>query len=358
MHELAFGISGFNAGFKTGSEPGVRNAYDATKIAGGSSSGTGAAIGARIVTAGLGTDTGGSVRQPASLSGVVGLKPTYGRVSRYGLIAFASSLDTVGTLTRSVRDAALLLGAMAGKDHAAAVKDGALQGARIGIARKQYFGYSDAADALVNRAIDDMKAAGAVIVDPADIPTASKMDACEMDVLLYEFKADLNKYLASRGPAAAVHSLEELIAFDEREKAREMPYFGQELFLRAQAKGGLDSKEYQEALATNRKLSRAEGIDKALAENDVEALVAPSNQPAWLTDFVKGDASGGGFTQAAAVAGYPHVTVPAGWYHGLPLGMSLIGAPFTEGKLLGYAFAFEQATRHRRPPQYFSTAPL
>jgi len=232
-----------------------------------------------------------------------------------------------------------------------------LKGARIGVARKQYFGYSDVTDRLVNQAIADMKAAGAVIVDPADIPTASKMDACENVVLLYEFKADLNRYLGSLGPSSPVHSLQELIAFNEREKAREMPFFGQELFVSAQKKGPLTSPAYRAAAAKCRVLARAQGIDLVIQRHHLDAIVAPTGSPAWTTDLVNGDHFTGASSTPAAVAGYPSVTVPAGQAFGLPVGLSFIGGAWSEEKLIALAYAYEQATRHRRPPTLVPTAP-
>jgi amidase len=275
-------------------------------------------------------------------------------VSQAGIIPISHSQDTAGPMARTVADAALLLDALSvpprGGRYAAALKADALKGARIGVARKQYFGYSDAADAIVNQAIADMKAAGAVIVDPADIPTASKMDTCEMEVLLYEFKADLNAYLAARGPESPVHSLAELIAFDEREKAREMPYFGQELFIRAQKKGPLTAAAYTTARTTCRSLARAQGIDLVLRRHHLDAIVAPTGSPAWTTDLVNGDHFTGASSTPAAVAGYPSITVPAGQAFGLPVGLSFIGTAKSEARLIALAYAYEQATKHRQPP--------
>jgi amidase len=258
-------------------------------------------------------------------------------------------------MARTVTDAALLLTAMSEPakraEYTSALKPDALKGARIGVARKQYFGYSEAADALVNQAIADLRAAGATIVDPTDIPTASKMDACENDVLLYEFKADINRYLASRGPDSPVHSLADLIAFDEREKEREMPYFGQEQFIQAQKKGPLTSPAYTAARAKCRLLSRAQGIDFVLKQHRLDAIVAPTGSPAWTTDLVNGDHFTGASSTPAAVAGYPSITVPAGQAFGLPVGISFIGTAWSEGKLIRLAYAYEQATHHRQPPR-------
>ena len=346
----------------------VKNPYALDRNPCGSSSGTGAAIAANLAAIGVGTETDGSIVCPSGANGLVGIKPTLGLISRTGIIPISHSQDTAGPMARTVADAAALLGVMAGVDPADPVTRtagtraavdfsrhldaNALSGARIGVARKLYFGYSAAADRLVERAIADMKARGAVIVDPADIPTAAQLDACEIDVLLYEFKADLNAYLAARGPAAAVRSLQDLIAFNEREQAREMPYFGQELFVRAEAKGGLDSKEYLDALANNHRYARGEGIDQVLQQHRLDALVAPSGGLPWLTDFHKGDNAGGGFTSPAAVAGYPHITVPCGYAFGLPAGVSFVGTAWSEPALIRIAYAYEQASRMRRAPTY------
>jgi amidase len=343
----------------------VKNPYALDRNPCGSSSGTGAAIAANLSAIGVGTETDGSIVCPSGANGLVGIKPTLGLVSRAGIIPIAHSQDTAGPMTRTVADAAVLLAALAGADpadpatktsgtHAAdytkSLDPTALKGARIGVARKQYFGYSAATDRVIEQAIADMKAQGAVIVDPADIPTASKMDACENEVLLYEFKANLNKYLAARGPSSPVHSLEDLIAFNEREKAREMPYFGQELFISAQKKGPLTSPAYRTALTKCGALARAQGIDLVLRRDRLDAIVAPTGSPAWTTDLVNGDHFTGASSTPAAVAGYPSITVPAGEAFGLPVGLSFIGGAWSEPRLIGLAYAYEQATKRRRPP--------
>ena len=348
----------------------VKNPYVLDRNPCGSSSGTGAAIAANLAAIGVGTETDGSIVCPSGANGLVGIKPTLGLVSRSGIIPIAHSQDTAGPMARTVADAAALLAAMSGPDRrdtetkAAAARvradystqldAGALKGARIGVARKQYFGYSAAADRLIDQAIADMKAQGAVIVDPADIATASKMDACEMEVLLYELKADLDAYLAST-PSAAVRTLAEVIACNEREKAREMPFFGQELFLMAEKKGPLSSPAYRTARTRCRALARAQGIDLTLARHRLDAIVAPTGSPAWTTDPVNGDHFTGASSTPAAVAGYPSITVPAGQAFGLPVGISFIGAAWSEPKLIALAYAFEQATRHRRAPSFHST---
>ena len=337
----------------------------------GSSSGTGTAIAANLAAIGVGTETDGSIVCPSGVNGLVGIKPTVGLVSRSGIIPISHTQDTSGPMARTVADAAVLLAAMsgvdprdaatkgaagyAGRDYTRSLNADALKGARIGVARKQYFGYSPAADRLIEQAIADMKARGAVIVDPADIPTAAKMDGCEIEVLLYELKADLNAYLAGRGPSSRVRTLKDVIAFNEQEKDREMPFFGQELFLTAQKKGALTSPRYRAARAQCRSLAREQGIDLVMRQHRLDAIVAPTGSPAWTTDPVNGDHFVGASSTPAAVAGYPSITVPAGQAHGLPVGISFIGTAWSEPKLIGLAYAYEQATRHRRPPTFRPT---
>jgi amidase len=349
----------------------TRNPYVLDRNPCGSSSGTGAAIAANLAAIGVGTETDGSIVCPSSANGLVGIKPTVGLISRSGIIPISHTQDTAGPMARTVADAAALLGAMAGADprdaatanatsrsarnFTSSLDAGALKGARIGVARKQYFGYSPAADRLIDQAIVDMKAQGAVIVDPADIPTSGKMDACEIEVLLYEFKADLNAYLAARGPSAGVKSLQDLIDFNEKEKTREMPFFGQELFLSAQKKGPLTSPQYRAARARCRSLAREQGIDLVLTRHRLDAIVAPTGSPAWTTDLVNGDHFLGASSTPAAVAGYPTITVPVGQAHGLPVGISFIGGAWSESKLIALAYAYEQATKHRRPPTFRPT---
>ena len=349
----------------------TRNPYALDRNPCGSSSGTGTAIAANLAAIGVGTETDGSIVCPSGVNGLVGIKPTVGLISRTGIIPISHTQDSAGPMARTVTDAALLLGGMAGtdpqdaatrrvparspRDYTASLDAGALKGARIGVARKQYFGYSPPADRLIDQAIADMKAQGAVIVDPANIPTASKMDACEIEVLLYEFKDDLNKYLASRGPAAPVKSLQDLIAFNEKEKAREMPFFGQELFLSAQKKGPLTSPPYVTMRARCRGLAREQGIDLVLKQHRLDAIVAPTGSPAWTTDPVNGDHFLGASSTPAAVAGYPSITVPAGQAHGLPVGISFLGTAWSEPKLIALAYAYEQATKHRRAPAFRPT---
>jgi amidase len=351
----------------------VRNPYVLDRNPCGSSSGTGTAIAANLAAVGIGTETDGSIICPSSVAALVGIKPTVGLVGRSGIIPISHSQDTAGPMTRTVADAAVLLTAMTGvdprdpatkrsagrgADYSKALDKGALNGARIGVARNRYFGYSPAADRMIDAAIADMKARGAVIVDPADIPTASQLDDCELEILLYEFKADLNAYLRRLGPAVRVRSLTELIAFNEREREREMPFFGQELFVMAEKKGPLTSPAYRRALATCQLRARTLGIDRVMTRYRLDALVAPAGSPAWPIDHINGDHFIGASSTPAAVAGYPSITVPAGFVHELPVGVSFIGRQWSEARLMGLAYAFEQSTRHRRPPKFLPTVPV
>ena len=351
----------------------TRNPYALERNPCGSSSGSGAAVSANLAVAGVGTETDGSIVCPAGACGIVGIKPTLGLVSRSGIIPIAHSQDTAGPMARTVADAAALLNVLTGFDardpltgaagrHArtdftSALVPGALRGARIGVARK-FFGFNDRVDRLMADAIDVLRREGATVVDPADIPTHGKFDAAEFEVLLYEFKADLNKYLASLAPGDHPRTLKALIDFNERNREREMPYFGQELFLRAEAKGPLTDPAYLKALRTSKTLSRAQGIDAVMSKNRLDALVAPTGGPAWTTDLINGDHFSGGSSTPAAVAGYPNVQVPAGYVYGLPVGISFFGRAFTEAKLIGLAYAYEQATRHRQPPRMLPAADL
>jgi amidase len=351
----------------------VKNPYALDRNPCGSSSGSGSAIAANLAAAAIGTETDGSIVCPSSVNGLVGIKPTLGLVSRAGIIPVAHSQDTAGPMTRTVADAAALLEAIVGLDPRDAVTKraagkptafvkalnaDALRGARIGVARKRYFGYSPATDRMIDAALAELKARGAVIVDPADIATGGQLDDCELEILLYEFKADLNAYLKGLGPSAKVRSLEEVIAFNEREKAREMPFFGQEIMHAAQKKGPLTSPGYQKAVATCRALSRTKGIDAVMTAHRLDAIVAPTGGPAWPIDLVNGDHFLGASSTPAAVAGYPNITVPAGHVHGLPIGLSFIGRPWTEARLIGFAYAYEQATKHRQPPTFLPTLDL
>lgn len=351
----------------------TRNPYALDRNPCGSSSGSGAAVAANLCAVAIGTETDGSIVCPANANGVVGIKPTVGLVSRAGIIPIAHSQDTAGPMARTVTDAAILLGVLAGLDPddpaTAASRDKGLTdytkfldakglaGARIGVVRK-LFGFSDPVDKLMNEAIEAMKRQGATMVDPADIETLDQMGDAELEVLLYEIKADLDGYLAELGPDAPVHSLQEIIAFNEQHREKEMPYFGQDLFIKAQAKGSLFRKEYLDALEKSQRLMRAEGIDAVMDKFKLDALVAPTGAPAWLTDLVDGDHDIGGSSTPAAVAGYPNISVPAGFVFGLPVGIAFFGRAYREPTLLKLAYSFEQATQHRRAPRFLPTADL
>jgi amidase len=352
----------------------VNNPYALDRNPCGSSSGTGAAVAANLSAVGVGTETDGSIVCPSGANALVGIKPTIGLLSRTGIVPISHTQDTAGPMTRSVADAAILLSVMAGpdpadaatvveaekrgSDYTRALKLDGLKGARIGVARKRYFGYSPTTDKLIDQAIADMKAQGATIIDPADIPTAGRLDDCEFEVLLYEFKADLNKYLASRGGSVPVRSLEDLIAFNLREREREMPYFEQEILVDAEKKGPLTAPAYRKALATCRTRSRTLGIDAVMTKLRLDAIVAPTGSPAWPTDLINGDHFVGASSTPAAVAGYPSITVPAGFVLGLPVGVSFIGRAWSEATLIRLAYAYEQATKHRKPPTFAQTVKL
>ncbi|HET8826988.1 MAG TPA: amidase [Terriglobales bacterium] len=344
----------------------TRNPYALDRNPCGSSSGSGAATSANFCTVAVGTETDGSIVCPSSSNGLVGIKPTVGLVSRRGIIPISHSQDTAGPMARTVRDAAILLGVLAGsdpadsatvdadskkqKDYTQFLDPNGLKSARIGVARK-YFGFSDAVDKLMNDVIAEMKSAGAEIVDPADLESHGKFDDSELTVLLYELKADLNAYLAAR-PDAQVKTLSDVIAFNDKNKEKEMPYFGQDMFVKAQAKGSLSDKEYVDALASNHKLAREQGIDGVMDKNHLDALIAPTGGPAWLTDLANGDHFTGGSSNAAAVAGYPNINVPAGFVFGLPVGISFFGRAWSEPTLIKIAYGFEQLTKVRKPPKF------
>ena len=348
-----------------------KNPYALDRNPCGSSSGSGAAASANLCAVAVGTETDGSVVCPSSSNGLVGIKPTLGLISRAGIIPIAHSQDTAGPMARSVRDAATLLGALAGadpRDSATAANTGkipndytrfldpnGLRGARIGVARK-YFGFNDAVDRLMEEIVGVLKQAGAVVIDPADLPSHGKFNDTEFTVLQYELKADLNAYLANRPGAPA--SLKEIIDFNERNRAKEMPYFGQDIFIKAEARGPLTDKAYVDALEADQRLSRKEGIDAVMDQHQLDAIMAPTAGPAWLTDLVNGDNAAGGSSNAAAVAGYPDITVPAGFIFGLPVGVSFFGRAWSEPTLLKIAYGFEQATKIRKAPQFLQTTKL
>ena len=351
-----------------------KNPYVLDRNPCGSSSGSGGAVSANYATAAIGTETDGSVVCPSSINGIVGIKPTLGLLSRSGIIPIAHSQDTAGPMTRTVADAALLLTVLAGIDstdnatlasrgqtridYSRSLDPNGLRGARIGVARKKFFGFNDAVDKLMTDALDVMKKHGAVIVDPAELTTAGTFDDSEFEVLLYEFKADLNKYLAGLPKTVKVRSLADIIEFNERNRDREMPYFGQEIMIMAQKKGPLTEKKYRDALAKDHLKSRAQGIDAVMKKHRLDAIVGPTANPAWPTDLVNGDHFTGGASTPAAVAGYPHITVPAGFVSGLPVGVSFYGGAWTEPKLIRIAYAYEQATHHRAVPRFLPTLEL
>jgi amidase len=328
----------------------TRNPYGLERNACGSSSGSGAAVAANLCALAIGTETDGSIVCPSSVNGIVGIKPTLGIVPATGIIPIAHSQDTAGPMARTVTDAAILLGALTGADYTKSLDPNGLRGARIGVARDKFFGFHEETDRLIDAAIAEMKRAGAEIVDPADIPTAGKFDDSESEVLHYEFKNDLNLYLGALGPKAPVHSLADVIAFNDSHREQEMPYFGQDTMLKAQSKGPLTSREYLDALEKNHRLSRTEGIDAVMGQHRLDALVAPTQGPAWCTDLINGDHAPGGCSTPAAVAGYPNINVPAGLVRGLPVGISFFGAANSEAVLIKLAYAFEQSTKHRKPP--------
>jgi amidase len=348
-----------------------RNPYALDRNTSGSSSGSGGAAAASCCAAAIGTETDGSIVSPSNNCGLVGIKPTLGLVSRTGVIPIAHSQDTAGPMARTVADAVALLAAIAGADpadaptgrapagllreHERLLDPAGLKGMRLGVPRKEMFGGSPHADRLIDAALETMKSLGAVIVDPVDLTMPEGLGDQEFDVLLYEFKADLNAYLAGLGPKAPVKTLEEAIAFNDRNKDREMPYFGQEIFLKAQAKGPLTSSGYRRALARCKRASQEAGIDKVCAAHRLDALVAPTSGPASLTDLVNGDYGSGGSSSIPAMAGYPHITVPAGFAFGLPVGISFFGKAWSEPTLIRIAYAYEQATKHRKPPRFLPT---
>ena len=351
-----------------------RNPYALDRSPCGSSSGTGASVAANLAVVGVGTETDGSIVCPSGANSLVGIKPTVGLVSRAGIVPISHTQDTAGPMARTVADAAALLGILAGPDphdsatagnrgktvadYTSFLDANGLKGARVGIARAKFFGYSPETDALAEKAIRDLSRLGAVIVDPADIPHAGEYDDAEFEVLLYEFKADLNAYLAKWAAGAPVRTLADVIAFNEKNRDREMLYFGQDIMEKAQKKGPLTDKAYLKALATCRELSRAKGLDAVMDKHRLDAIVAPTGAPPWTIDLVDGDHFLGASSSPAAVAGYPSITVPAGYVFGLPAGLTFIGRAWSEATLIRLAYSFEQGTKHRRPPRLLPTADL
>jgi len=334
----------------------TKNPYALDRNPSGSSSGSAVAVSAGLCAVAVGTETDGSIVSPSSLCGIVGIKPTVGLIGGAGIIPISHTQDTAGPMARTVADAATLLGALAEErhDYASSLDAEGLFGARIGVARK-FFRAGSIPDRLMDAAIEAMQQRGAVVVDPADLPTHGTFGGAEYEVLLYEFKTDLNAYLSGLGPQAPVHTLQEVIEFNEKHKAREMPFFGQETLVRAQAKGPLTEKAYLDALDKCRRLSRNEGIDALMIQHRLDAIVAPTTGPAAKTDLVHGDRGVGGSSGPAAAAGYPSVTLPMGEAFGLPMGISFFGRAWSEPVLIRLAYAFEQATKARRAPRFLPT---
>ena len=354
----------------------TRNPYALDRTPSGSSSGSGSAAAANLCAIAIGSETNGSIVSPSSAQSIVGIKPTVGLVSRSGIIPISHSQDTAGPMARTVADAATLLGVLTGvdpRDEATSASSGhalsdytrfldpnGLKGARIGVARDRLMGYNKRVDAMIDAAIDVMKQAGATIVDPANLETIRTMGAGEGDLLRYEFKHDINAYLATRGPDAPMKTLADLIAFNTAHAAEEMPYFGQEIFEMAEAMGPLTDKAYIDTLEKTHRLTRDEGIDATIKKYDLDAIIAPTQGPPGLIDLVNGDGGNGGGSASspAAMAGYPHITVPVGYIYGLPVGISFFGGAWTEPTLIKLAYAFEQHTHARKPPKFLPTAPL
>jgi amidase len=346
----------------------TRNPYVLDRNPCGSSSGSAVAVAAGLVALAVATETDGSIVCPASVNGIVGIKPTVGLISRSGIIPISASQDTAGPVARTVAEAATLLGVLAGPDpedpvtlghpkvdYAAALKADGLRGVRLGVARN-LAGFHEGVDQVFEQSLAALKAAGAELVDPADLKLPKQADDVELTVLLYEFKDGVNRYLRTR-PGAS-QSLADLIRFNDEHHSEEMAYFGQELFLKAQAKGPLTDAEYRKAARRAKKMAGPDGIDAVLKKHHLDAIVAPTTGPAWSTDPVNGDHYlGGGASQAAAMAGYPHITVPMGFVHELPVGLSFIGTAWSEAQLIQYAYAFEQATHPRRDPKFLPTLP-
>jgi amidase len=348
----------------------TKNPYALDRNPCGSSSGSGAAVSANLAAAAIGTETDGSIVCPSSTCGITGIKPTVGLVSRTGIIPISHTQDTAGPMCRTLRDAAILLAALTGMDtddaattesrehsytdYTQFLKEDGLRGARIGVVRRT-FGFNEDVDKVMEAALEMMRKQGAILIDPAPIESAGKFGDSEFTIFLYELKADLNAYLAKLGPDAPVKTLKEVIEFNEKNSGKEMPYFGQDTFLKSEEKGPLTTQEYIDAVSKARDFARKEGIDATMDKNNLDALVGPTGGPAWLTDHINGDSFGGGSSSTAAVAGYPNITVPAGFVHGLPVGISFFGRAWSEPVLLRVAYAFEQATKARKAPGFAPT---
>jgi amidase len=345
----------------------TKNPYALDRSPSGSSSGSAVAVGANLCAAAIGTETDGSLVWPAHINGIITIKPTLGLISRSGIIPIAHSQDTAGPMTRTVADTAILLGALTGvdptdpatiasegkalSDYTPYLDPNGLKGARIGVARN-YFDFNREVDKVMKASIAEMKRLGAVIIDPVDLKDEEELSPTEMEVLLYEFKADLNAYLTTVSPDLPAHSLKEIIAFNEKNQERVMPYFGQERMLLAEEKGPLTEPEYKKALETNHRLARVEGIDAEMIKHQLDAIIAPTGGPSFLRDWVNGDHHKGGSSSFAAVAGYPNITLPAGYIYGLPVGISFFASAYQEPTLIKLAYAFEQGTQVRQPPKF------
>jgi len=346
----------------------TRNPYALDRNTSGSSSGSAAAVAANLCAIAVGTETDGSIVSPSSINGLVGIKPTVGLVSRDGIVPISRTQDTAGPMARTVADAAVLLSAIAGSDpndsatepaagyatdYTRFLDAGGLAGARLGVARN-FFGRNDAVRAVADAALRALADLGATLIE-VDLPNVDKYDGPELEVLLTELKAGLADYFAAFAPQGPFATLDDVIAYNERHRERVMPFFGHEHFLAARDKKGLDDPDYLAAFACCRLYSREEGIDRVLEDHELDAIVAPTGGPAWVTDLVNGDHYTGSFSSPAAVAGYPHVTVPAGFVHGLPIGLSFVGTAWSEPQLIRCAYAFEQATRSRKVPRFAAT---
>jgi amidase len=351
----------------------TRNPYALDRNPSGSSSGSGVAVAANLCAIAIGTETDGSIVSPSNANGIVGLKPTVGLLSRSGIIPIAHSQDTPGPMGRSVRDVAILLGLLTGlDDRDPATKDaegkgeadytkhldaGALKGARLGVCR-QFFGFNDHVEALMEDVLAALKKAGAELVDPVTLPGINLVGPAETIILQYEFKTDLNAYLATLGEDAPVKTLADVIAFNLKNRAKEMPFFGQDTLVKCEARGPLTDREYKDAVARAQKACRADGIDAVMEKHKLDALISPTSGPAAVTDLIYGGGGRGSCSRPAAVAGYPHLTVPAGFIFGLPVGLSFFGRAWSEATLLRLGYAFEQLTKARKAPRFLPTAEL
>jgi len=332
----------------------VRNPFSLDRSPCGSSSGTGAAVSANLCAIGIGTETDGSIVCPSGINGIVGIKPTLGLWSGDGIIPISHSQDTAGPMARTVADAAILLGLLAEKnqDYSQFLDTGGLKNARIGIA-SDFFGFNAEVEKLMAEAIQKMKDSGAILVENLKFETLEEWYKMERKVLYSEFKADLNAYLKTRS-GLKVQSLTDLIEFNKKNADTELKWFGQEIFEEAEQTKGLDDPEYIHALAKAKELSQ-KGIEKLMDQHQLDALIAPTNGPAWTIDWVNGDHFGGGSSEPAAISGYPNISVPAGYVAGLPVGISFFGRAWSEPTLIKLAYAYEQATKHRKAPGFLSS---